>query len=58
MKLQHPYKRKLNGSTPQWFKDWYTNEFMPIKVRQDIMIVLLSGIFISIMILFAEGIAH
>ena len=25
--------KKLNGKTPQWFKDWHGSEFMEIKLR-------------------------
>lgn len=41
-------KRRLNSRTPQWFREWHSREFLPIKIRQDIMIVLGTGLFIAI----------
>lgn len=45
------YNRKpLNSKTPQWFKDWHGQEFLPIKIRQDILIAIVIGILIALFI--------
>lgn len=49
MKFLHKrYRKELNGKTPAWFRDWYAAEFVPYKVKLDILIVLATGIFIGI----------
>ena len=49
------YKKDLNNKTPGWFKDWYAIEFVPVKVRQDILIVLATGTLVGIIIKIIVG---
>ena len=49
------YKKTLNNKTPGWFKDWYASEFVPVKVRQDILIVLATGSLVGIIIKIIVG---
>ncbi|KKL22257.1 hypothetical protein LCGC14_2437240 [marine sediment metagenome] len=44
------YERKLNGKTPLWFKEWYAGEFVPYKVKIDMLLILGSGIFIGVIV--------
>jgi len=44
--------KELNSRTPKWFKDWYMRDFVPMRARQDIMILILTGIFIALVIRF------
>jgi len=44
------YKKPLNNKTPIWFKEWYGAEFVPVKVRQDILILLMLGTLIKLII--------
>ena len=53
--IDRKYLKPLNGKTPQWFRDWYAMEFVPYKVRQDIIIVLASGTFIAVLVKFIVG---
>jgi len=51
MKFLHKkYENKLNGKAPVWFKEWYTYEFVPYKVKMDLLLIMASGIFIGIVI--------
>jgi len=48
--LKKRYHKPLNGKTPRWFQDWYADEFVPYKVRIDLLLVLGCGIFIGVMV--------
>jgi len=48
--LKKRYEKKLDGKTPGWFKDWYACEFVPYKVKMDILLVLGAGIFIGVVV--------
>lgn len=48
--LKKRYEKKLNGNPPVWFKEWYACEFVPYKVKMDILLVLGCGIFIGIIV--------
>jgi len=49
------YRKTLNSKTPGWFKDWYASEFVPVRIRQDILIVLATGSLIGIIIKIIGG---
>lgn len=46
--LTKRYHKPLNGKTPKWFGEWYTKEFVPYKVKQDILLVMASGILVAV----------
>ena len=48
--IKKRYEKKLNGKTPVWFKEWYACEFVPYKVKMDILLVLAIGIFIGVVV--------
>lgn len=43
-------KKQLNNRTPQWFRDWHSTEFLPVSIRQDILIALVIGLLIAVFI--------
>jgi len=47
--IKSQYKRPLNNRTPQWFKEWYGTDFVPVKVRQDIILLLLLGMLAKLL---------
>lgn len=55
MKLLTRYKRPLNNKTPKWFNEWYLLEFVPYKIRMDLLLVLSGGIFIGIIVNLVKG---
>jgi len=55
MKVLSRYKKPLNNKTPGWFKDWYALEFVPYKIRQDILLILVSGTLVGIIIKIVTG---
>ena len=48
--LKKRYQKPLNGKAPQWFREWYADEFVPYKVRMDLLLVLGCGIFIGVVV--------
>ena len=46
--LKKRYEKKLDGKTPGWFREWYAGEFVPYKVKMDLLLVLGTGIFIAV----------
>ncbi len=51
MAIMRKWHKVLNGKTPVWFREWYAMEFVPLKIRIDLAIVLTSGILIGVVIL-------
>ena len=47
--------KELNSTTPKWFKEWHANEFLPVKIRQDTMMLLGVGIFIGVIVNLISG---
>jgi len=48
--IKKRYEKKLNGKCSIWFKQWYADEFVPYKVKMDILLVLGGGIFIGVVV--------
>jgi len=54
--LRKLYTRKpLNGKTPQWFQDFYNREFLPMKIRNDLILTLAVAILCGIILIFIKG---
>ena len=49
-RLRKLRSKTLNGKTPNWFNEFYTAEFVPLKIRMDVLIVLGAGIFIGVIL--------
>lgn len=43
-------KKKLNGKTPVWFKDWYALEYVPLHIKVNILMYMAGAILIGVMI--------
>ncbi len=50
--------KKMNGLTPQWFKDWHSAEFMEIKLRVTGLLWLVGMLFVAAAGCFAVMLAN
>jgi hypothetical protein len=55
MILKKRYEKTLNGKTPKWFKDWYAFEFVPYKVKMDVLLIMGTGILVGIIVSICTG---
>ena len=44
------HKQKLNGKTPLWFKDWYAIEFVPMRVKVNLLMGIATAILIAVVV--------
>jgi len=44
--------KRLNGKTPQWFRDWHGTEFMEMKLRVTGLLWLVSLLFLTALSIF------
>lgn len=41
---------ELNHNTPLWFKEWYYKHFMPVKIRQDLILMISGGVLVALIV--------
>lgn len=41
---------KLNRDTPEWFKDWYASEFIPVQIKVNALLMIAFAILTGVMV--------